>query len=263
LRSCRVRSHVMSGPRTDHAARTPHRATRGWCVPAHDASIPRALRRRQGPTARRAETSTVPAPRRSAAFQGRRLVCDLTTVAVHGSGAVVQRGRCHGPLQLSRRRRMAALQCGRPANRGGLHGAAPQQHARPYARGDQCAGRSASRPLRTHGWRDGACWAACSTGSPPSSAGTRTHPSEGPRLSAWRGPRSRQDPWPQTPAPNPRTAAAEKDEGRREGPDALRYGYDWNMRPARDVARPVGPVRRRARGWPGVDSLDGSSLGPT
>src|SRR6185503_4688245 len=25
-------------------------------------------------------------------------------------------------------------------------------------------------------------------------------------------------------------------------------------------ARPVGPVRRRAKGWPGVDSLDGSSL---
>jgi hypothetical protein len=55
-------------------------------------------------------------------------------------------------------------------------------------------------------------------------------------------------------------AGAKKTKGAGEGPDALRHSNDWNMRPARDVARPVGPVRRRARGWPGVDSLDGSSL---
>ena len=53
----------------------------------------------------------------------------------------------------------------------------------------------------------------------------------------------------------------QNDEGRRENtPDALRIRQlDSDAARARRT-RPVGPVRRRARGWPGVDSLDGSSL---
>ena len=112
------------------------------------------------------------------------------------------------------------------------------------------------RPVR--GWRDGACGAARRSG--PVATTSQPGPAHaGPRPAAWRGPRSRQDPRPQ--AQEAHTKHVQRGEGRRENtPDALRrLSTGLDAARARRT-RPVGPVRRRARGWPGVDSLDGSSL---
>ena len=213
-------------------------------------------RRPTGPKPRRSRHRAV-LPYCSAAGWPR----EATTVAVHGSGALAS--SCPGVAAMDRRSRVAvsqpaALRRGRPAKSASMT-EPPRRGTRALTpRGDRSASTQRVTVLRTRGWRDGACGPRAHPGAHHPRAGTQKRQLEGPWGSAWRGPRSRQDPRPQRETHH-ETARPRKDEGRRNRPDALRYGYDWNMRPARDVARPVGPVRRRARGWPGVDSLDGSS----
>src|SRR4051794_520154 len=97
----------------------------------------------------------------------------------------------------------AALQCGRTARRRDPEGIVPRGGwSRTPA--ERRRHRSiVSEGRATRGWRDGACWAAWSAGGPTPK---RLEPSlghTGPRVAAWRGPRSRQDPRPPTPGQSP------------------------------------------------------------
>src|SRR4051794_21705014 len=99
---------------------------------------------------------------------------------------------------------LAALQYGRTARRHDRGGLVPRGGRSRTPAESRLARSIVSGGRITRGWRDGAYWAAWSVRGPDTTGIATRHQREpGSRPAAWRGPRSRQDPRPQTPAPEP------------------------------------------------------------